>query len=210
MAAKANTLVEKSEDREIVISRVFDAPRELVWEAWTNPQHVAKWWGPIGFTTTTEIMDVRPGGEWKHVMHGPDGANYPNHSVFIEVVKPARIVYTHGGRREGGGTEVSFRSTWTFAEQTGKTEVTIRMEFESAAARDQVVKEFGAIEGGKQTLGRLGEYLAKMEPEKMEEVNFTRVFDAPRELVYKVWTDPKHLALWWGPKGFTTPHCEVD
>ena len=82
-------------DREIVVSRVFDAPRELVWEAWTNPKHVANWWGPTGFSTTIEKMDVRPGGEWKHVMHGPDGTDYPNHSVFIEVVKPERIVYSH-------------------------------------------------------------------------------------------------------------------
>jgi uncharacterized protein YndB with AHSA1/START domain len=149
-------------DREIVISREFDAPRELVWEAWTNPKHVVHWWGPRGFSTTIEKMDVRPGGVWKHVMHGPDGANYPNKSVFKEVVKPERIVYSHGGRRENGpGT--SFVSTWTFdAVAAGRTRVTIRMVFPSPASRDFVVKEFGAIEGGKQTLERLGEYLPGM------------------------------------------------
>ncbi|MGD1087457.1 MAG: SRPBCC family protein [Verrucomicrobiota bacterium] len=151
-------------DREIVITRVFDAPRELVWQAMTDSQHVIHWWGPRGFTTTIEEMDVRPGGVWKHVMHGPDGANYPNKSVFKEVVKPERIVFSHGGEREGG-PGAHFEATWTFdVVDTGKTRVTIRMVFPSAADRDFVVREFGAIEGGKQTLERLAEHLPKMKP----------------------------------------------
>ena len=88
-------------DREIVISRVFDAPRERVFEAMTDPKQVVKWWGPNGFTTTIHEMDVRPGGVWRHTMHGPDGTDYPNKSVFLEVVKPERIVYKHsGGKKE--------------------------------------------------------------------------------------------------------------
>ena len=148
-------------DCEIVISRVFDAPRELVWEAWTDPNHVVQWWGPNGFTTTIHEMDVRPGGVWRHTMHGPDGTDYPNKSVFVEVVKPERIVYTHGGGRKGS-EGVSFKSTWTFEEQGGQTKLTIRMVFPTAEDRDRIVREYGAIEGGKQTLARLGEYLAKM------------------------------------------------
>ena len=149
-------------DREIVISRVFDAPRELVWEVWTDPKHVVHWWGPNGFTTTIETMDVRPGGVWKHVMHGPDGTDYPNKSVFIEVVKPERIVYSHGGGREGG-PGAQFEATWTFdALEGNKTRATGRMVFASAADREHVVREFKAVEGGHQTLGRLAGYLAKM------------------------------------------------
>jgi uncharacterized protein YndB with AHSA1/START domain len=157
--------IEKGGDtsaREIVVSRVFNAPRELVWEAWTNPKHVVNWWGPRGFTTTIEEMDVRPGGVWKHIMHGPDGANYPNKSIFKEVVRPERIVYSHGGGREGG-PGASFVATWTFeALAADKTRVTMRSVFPSAANRDFVVKEFGAIEGGRQTLERLAEHLPKM------------------------------------------------
>ena len=157
-----NNLPEETADREIVITREFSAPRELVWEAMTNPKHVVNWWGPRGFSTTIEKMDVRPGGEWKHVMRGPDGKNYPNDSVFKEIVKPEKIVYSHGGKRENG-PGVSFESTWTFeALAADKTRVAIRMIFPSAEKRDFVVKEFGAIEGGKQTLERLGEYLPKM------------------------------------------------
>jgi uncharacterized protein YndB with AHSA1/START domain len=162
MTETPNNPSEKTADREIVISRTFDAPRELVWEAMVNPLHVARWWGPRGFTTTIEEMDVRPGGVWKHVMHGPDGVNYPNKSVFTEVVKPERIAFSHGGNREGG-PGVRFEATWTFDAVTeGKTKVTIRMVFPSAADRDRVVGEFGAIEGGKQTLERLEEYAAKI------------------------------------------------
>jgi uncharacterized protein YndB with AHSA1/START domain len=149
-------------DREIVISREFSAPRELVWEAMTNPRHVVNWWGPRGFTTTIETMDFRVGGVWKHMMHGPDGVNYPNEKVFKEIVKPEKIVFSHGGRRENGPS-VDAIATWTFdAVENNKTRVTIRMVFPSATDRDFVVKEFGAIEGGRQTLERLGEYLPNM------------------------------------------------
>jgi uncharacterized protein YndB with AHSA1/START domain len=147
-------------DREILLTRTFDAPRELVWSAMTDPKHVVNWWGPRGFTTTIEEMDVRPGGAWKHTMRGPDGTNYPNHSIFREVVKPERIVYTHGGHREGG-PGVSFTASWTFdALSETQTKVTLRMIFPSAENRDFVIKEFGALEGGKQTLARLAEHLA--------------------------------------------------
>ena len=161
MDAKRNSSIEETADREFVLTRVFDAPRELVWEAWTDPKHVVHWWGPRGFTTTIEKMDVRPGGVWKHVMHGPDGADYPNSSVFKEVVKPERIVYSHGGRKQGG-PGVHFVATWTFEALGDKTKVTLYALFPSAADRDHVVKEYNAIEGGKQTLERFAEYLVNM------------------------------------------------
>jgi uncharacterized protein YndB with AHSA1/START domain len=148
--------------REIVMAREFDAPRELVWAAMTDPEQVIHWWGPRGFTTTIEQMDVRPGGVWKHVMHGPDGANYPSECVFQEVAAPSRLVFAQGGKREGGPS-INFVSTWTFdTVASGKTKVTIRMVFPTADARDLVVREFGAIEGAKQTLERLDEHLATL------------------------------------------------
>jgi uncharacterized protein YndB with AHSA1/START domain len=156
--AKTHPSAVPESDREIVLSRVFNAPRELVWKVWTEPEHVAKWWGPRGFSTTIHEMDVRPGGVWRHTMHGPDGVDYPNKSVFIEVVKPERIVFSHGGGKKGAGTW--FRATWTFEAQGDQTKVTIRMVFPTVAEREHVIKEYGAIEGGKQTLARLSEYLA--------------------------------------------------
>ena len=201
-------LAEDMAAREIVISRVVDAPRELVWAAWTEPKHVVHWWGPRGFSTTIKKMDFRVGGAWEHTMKGPDGANYPNKSTFREIVPLERITYSHGGGREDG-PGASFLATWTFESvQGGKTKLTGRMVFPTAAARDFVVKEFGAIEGGKQTLERLGEYLPRMTA-KAGEFVISRILSAPRTLVWTCWTEVKHMA-WWGPKGVTLSHAKLD
>lgn len=185
-------------DREITMSRVYDAPRSLVWEAWTNPQHVVKWWGPRGFTNTTKQMDFRVGGYWEHVMRGPDGTNYPNKSQFKEIVPQERIVYLHGGGKEEG-PGANFTATWTFETvEGGKTKLTGRLLFPTAAMRDFVAKEFGAVEGGQQTLERLSEHLPTMQ---MKEFLIEREFDAPRQLVWDAWTKAEHLARWFGPKG---------
>jgi uncharacterized protein YndB with AHSA1/START domain len=196
-------------DREIVITRVFDAPRELAWQAMTDPRHVVQWWGPNGFSTTIQAMDVRPGGIWTLVMHGPDGTDYPNHSVFTEVVYPERLVYTHGGAR-AGGPEASFIATWTFETVApNKTRVTMRSVFPTAAARDTIEREYGASEGGRQTLARLAEHLPAMGI-TARHIVIERIVDAPPDLVFQCWTDKVHLARWWAPHGFTNPVCEVD
>ena len=144
-------------EREIVITRVFAARRELVFDAWTDPAHIGEWWGPDGFTTTTLEMDVRPGGMWRYIMHGPDGVDYPNRMIYREVVRPERIVYDHGDDVECDPAQ--FHVTVTFAEEGGGTRLTSRMLFTSVE-QCRTVKEFGAVEGGNQTLGRLAEYLA--------------------------------------------------
>ncbi len=189
-----------STEREIVATRVFDAPRDLVFQMWTDPEHISNWWGPRGFRTTVHEMHVRPGGVWRHTMHGPDGRDYPNEIVYLEVEQPVRLVYDHV-------SPPRFQMTVTFAEQAGKTKVTARMLFESAALRDKVAVEHGAIEGLIQTLERLGEELELMSGVQFE---ITRVFDAPRDLVWKAFTESERLAHWWGPKGFTMLTCKVD
>ncbi len=146
-------------DREIVTKRTFDAPRELVFKAWTDPEHIGEWWGPTGFTTTTSEMDVRPGGTWRFIMHGPDGVDYPNLVTYIEVEPPERLVYTHGD--DDGDMSVQFVTTVTLVDRGGKTELTMQALFATAAERDRVIAEVGAIEGANQTLGRLAEYLAQ-------------------------------------------------
>jgi len=191
----------RSMSGELVITRVFDAPRNLVFDAWIDSRHIGRWYGPRGFTITTHAMDVRPGGVWRFDMHGPDGVDYPNKITYLEIAKPERLVYDHGDVGEPG----YFRTTLTFADEGGKTKLTMRMLFPSVAERDRVVKTYNAIEGANQTLDRLAEQLGKM-----QELITTRVFDAPRELVFKAWTDPQRLKRWWGPKGFTNPVCELD
>jgi uncharacterized protein YndB with AHSA1/START domain len=150
---------ESTAEREIVISRLFDAPRKMVWEAWTDPKQVALWWGPNGFSTTIEQMDVRLGGVWKQVLHGPDGTDYPNESVFLEVVQYERLVYTMSGGRKGAPV-VQMEKIATLEEEAGGTRVTMHVVFPSADARDQNVRDYGSIEDGKQTLQRLADYLS--------------------------------------------------
>ncbi len=194
-------------DREIVISRVFVAPRALVWQALTDPKHVGQWWGPRGFSTDTDKMDFRVGGSWAHTMIGPDGTRYPNKSVYKEIVPLERFVYSHGGGREDGHG-VNFVSTWLLEDAgQNRTRLTIRHVFPSAEMRTQVVREFGAIEGGKQTLARLAEHLPAMQSRPFETV---REFNAPRDLVWAAWTEEKHLKQWFGPKGLTMPQCKLD
>lgn len=145
--------------RTILVSRIVSAPQELVWDAITDPKKIVHWWGPRGFTNTIEVMDLRPGGQWKHIMHGPDGTDYPNESVFEEITKPSRLVFTHTGGKLGGPS-ADFRSTWTFdALGPSMTVVTIRMVFANAQVRDAIAESYGAVEGGHQTLGRLDEFV---------------------------------------------------
>src|SRR4051794_37608696 len=107
-------------DREISATRIFDAPRDLVFQMWTDPQHIGNWWGPNGFTITLYEMDVRPGGVWRFVMHGPDGRDYQNKIVYVEVVKPERLVYDHV-------SGPLFRATVNFAEEGRKTRLNMQM-----------------------------------------------------------------------------------
>ncbi|TMB96601.1 MAG: ATPase [Chloroflexi bacterium] len=144
-------------DREITVTRVFDAPRELVFEAWTDPEQVVQWWGPHGFTTTVHEMDVRPGGVWRFVMHGPDGTDYDNKVVFMEVEPSERLFYTHSGGEDSDSP--AFQVTVTFEEEGDKTRLTTRMVFASGKERDRMIEEVGALEGVNQTLDRLGAYL---------------------------------------------------
>ncbi len=146
-------------DREIVLTRVFDAPRELVFRAWTEPEHLAHWWGPNGFTTTYHEVDVREGGAARFTMHGPDGTDYPNRIVYREIVRPERIVYDHDDDVDDDPRQ--FQVTVTFADEGGRTRATMRMLFRTAAARDYVTG-FGAVELGYQTLDKLAAHLATM------------------------------------------------
>lgn len=144
-------------DREIVFTRLLDAPRELVFKVWTEPAHIAQWWGPNGFTNTVHEMEVKPGGVWRFMMHGPDGTDYPNCIFYHEVTPPSRLVYSHGGHSEP--FEPEFHVVASFDVEGDKTRLTMRLLFNSVEACNKV-KEFGAVEGGQQTLERLAAYLA--------------------------------------------------
>lgn len=145
---------EDTSDREMTATRVFDAPRDLVFRMWTEAEHLVRWWGPNGFATTIQEMNVRPGGEWRLIMHAPDGRDFANHNRFLEVVPSERLVFDHLSGPP------KHRMTVNFAEKDGKTEVAVRMVFESAELLEHVIKEFNAKEGLSQTLDRLGREVA--------------------------------------------------
>ncbi|MEC0245166.1 SRPBCC family protein [Paenibacillus chitinolyticus] len=140
-------------ENELVTTREYDVPRELVFRAWTTPELLARWWGPKGFTNTFHECDIRPGGTWTLTMHGPDGTDYPNRSVFVEVVAPERVALDHLSGPE-------FRLTGTFEDLDGRTKVTFSQRF-------KLKEEFEAakpycVEANEQNLDRLGEVLAEL------------------------------------------------
>jgi len=160
VAARSKVELVAAEDaRAIIVTRIIDAPRELVFEAWTSPDHLARWWGPKGFTTTTKTFNMSPGGIWRFVMHGPDGRDYENRITYDEIDRPKRLAYHVRGVMDV--EPVEFNTTVTFEEMGGKTRLTMRALFPTAAARDRVVKEYGAEEGGQQTISRLADYVAR-------------------------------------------------
>lgn len=147
-------MIVNEKDRELVLGRTVPFPRELVWKAMTEKEHANAWWGPDGFRNERVEMDFRVGGSWTFDMVGPDGARYPNHSVFREITPPSRLVFDHGD-----GKSVWFEATVTLEETDGGTLVTIRQLYPSPSARDQVVEKYGAIEGGRQHLANLETYI---------------------------------------------------
>jgi uncharacterized protein YndB with AHSA1/START domain len=148
-----------TDDREIVISRVIDAPRELVFEAFTEVRHLSQWWGPEGFTTTTQSFEFRVGGEWGFVMHGPDGTDYPEWITWTEIAPPERIAMVHG---ESRGDPNAFESVLTLEPDGAATRIEMRTVFPTKELRDEAVEKYHAIEGGEQTLSHLAAYVANI------------------------------------------------
>jgi uncharacterized protein YndB with AHSA1/START domain len=146
--------VTAASDQEVVNTRLFAARRELVFRAFSDPEQLAQWWGPQGFTNTFHEFDPRPGGHWRFVMQAPDGARYENESDFLEVVEPERIVFDHLEPVH------RFLMTMTFDEEGGKTRLTWRMRFESAAEHARV-KGFVAA-ANEENFDRLEAHLGKM------------------------------------------------
>jgi uncharacterized protein YndB with AHSA1/START domain len=152
-------------DREIVISRVIDAPRELVFEAFTEVRHLSRWWGPEGFTTTTQSFEFRVGGEWDFVMHGPDGTDHTEWISWTEIAPPERIALLHG---ESRGDPNAFESVLTFEPDGAATRIEMRTVFPTKELRDEAVEKYHAIEGGQQTLSNLAAYVTEIVRKRAE------------------------------------------
>lgn len=195
----------KNKSNEIRITRMYDAPVKAVWDAWTDPKKVEKWWGPRGFTLTTHSKDLRPGGHWSYTMHGPDGTDYENKTLYHEVEKYSRLVYDHGGNDD---RPPLFRVTVLFAELQGKTKMEMSMALPTPEAAEET-KKFIKKAGGNATWDRLAEYLEKESGGKDLFV-INRAFDVPLETMFKMWTDPKHFSKWLAPTGFTMEFIRAE
>lgn len=182
---------------EIRIVRLYDAPVKAVWDAWTDPVQVAQWWGPRGFTITHHSKDLRPGGHWSYTMHGPDGVDYPNKTLYHEVVEHQRLVYDHGGSDD---RPPLFRVHVEFKELKGKTRLEMSMGFATPEIAENT-REFIKKAGGNGTWDRLAEYLEEKRSGRDIFV-INRSFNVPIETMYEVWTNPKHFMKWLAPVGF--------
>jgi uncharacterized protein YndB with AHSA1/START domain len=198
---------ENTKDREIILSRVINAPRQLVWQVWTSPEHLDKWWGPNGFKNETHSIEFKEGGTWLYTMHGPDNADFPNKIVYSKINEPALLQYHHTDGKEQ--PEIAFDVTVTFEEiGANKTKVTQRTVMQTAEMLRIVVEQFGAIEGGKQHLGNLDVYTMNLQG--IKNFTVTREIDAPIQLVWDSLTKAEHLKHWWGPVGLEMSHTTVD
>jgi uncharacterized protein YndB with AHSA1/START domain len=195
----------KNKSNELKITRVYDAPVKMVWDAWTDPQQVGKWWGPRGFTLTTHSRDLRPGGHWNYTMHGPDGVDYPNRTIYHVVEKESKLVYDHGSNDD---RPPLFRVTAVFSEAEGKTTLEMTMSLATPEAAEET-RKFIKKAGGESTWDRLAEYLEK-ESSGTEKFVINRTFDAPLDVMYDMWTNPKHLSKWLPPTGFDMQFVRAD
>lgn len=203
--------------RVMGLTRVYRAPRDLILQMWSEPDRITKWWGPIGFTTTTTEMDFRPGGVWRFTMHGPDGTDFPNFVKYIET-GPDRIVYDHGC----DGEVVHFHVVVTLDEiDSGMTKMDFQAIFPTVEALRRVVEEFGAEKGMIETTARLDALLAETQsaadPFRLvvslpsdTEIQMVRSFRAPRSLVFEAFTKAEHIRNWQSPHQYTFVDCEFD
>ena len=141
-----------AENRVLATCRIVKAPIDLVWAVWTQPGHIVNWWGPNGFTNTIHKMDLQKGGEWNLTMHGPDGKNYPNQSVFIEIIPFEKIIFEHFNPH--------FITTVCFEPKGNATRIDWSLLFDSPEMFDIVVRTHKADEGQKQNLDKLEKYLS--------------------------------------------------
>ena len=187
----------KPNSNELKIVRVYDAPIEKVWDAWTDPKQKAKWWGPRGFSITTKSKDLKSGGQWIYTMHGPDGVDYPNVTTFFIVEPLKRLEYDHGANEN---QKALFRVNVLFSEDDGMTTMNMTMTFDSSEKAKEL-SHFIKTANGNSTWDRLGEYI----DETVNHKNIfllNRVFETSIEKIFEMFTDPVHIEKWQPPTGF--------
>lgn len=196
----------KSKPNEIYLERIYDAPVKMVWEAMADPEQAKHWWGPRGFTITTHKKELKVGGCWEYIMHGPDGKDWPNTTQYLEVTPYSRMVYDHGGNKD---QKPMFRVTMNLVElASNKTKMEMWMALPSEEAA-KATKSYIKQASGDSCWDRLGEFLEEKQTKK-DIFIINRTFDTPIEMMFKVWTEPGHLSIWNGPTGSKIDYLKID
>lgn len=187
---------------EIITTRTVNASSDQVFKAWTHPHYLAQWWGPKDFKNTFHEFDLKPGGAWNFVMHGPNGVDYPNSSQFVEIKMPNRLVLNHVSKPQ-------FQVVATFEEAGSQTKVTFRQIFPTKDEADKI-RAF-VTEANEQNMDRMEAVVADMILDRSDrEVIAHRMFDAAPEEIYSAWTDSKQLSQWWGTNGLGLTTHSMD
>lgn len=198
---------------DVIVTRTFHAPRALVWDAFTQEDHLKEWWGPHWFTNGRVDVDLRVGGHMRIDMQSPDGATFPMVAMFKEIRPPEKLVFLDSAfMDEKGVAKMETLTTITFAEDAGRTTVMVHNQILHVDPA-LLPALAGMEEGWSMSLERLGGHIGSLVialPEKEPVVWMSRIFDAPRELVWQALTDANHLKHWWGPRAMKTVHCTMD
>ncbi len=199
--------VNSSGERDVVMTRVFNAPRRLVFDAWTRPELLVRWFGARGWTVPVCEIDLRPGGAYRYVMRGPEAADVTLRGTYREIDPPERLAWTEGYEgfsEEGWRPEDETLNTMVLTERDGKTTWTLTTTYPSRAVRDAAYALKQAWEGVSHSLDRLDTVL------RTRDLVVTRGFDAPVERLWQAWTASEDVKEWWGPHGFTAPIANMD
>ncbi len=203
---------------ELVITHKFDAPRDLVYRIYIDPNLLPEWWGPRNLTTKVEKMELRPGGIWRYIQRDPQNNIFAFHGVYHSLEVNKQIISTF--EWEGMPGHVILDTT-TFEDQGKQTIVTQQSIFQSVEDRDGMMQQ-GMEEGIVESDERFNELLEKVkagqitiEPVRQHvgngrSITITRTFNAPPERVWKEWTNPDLYTCWWGPKDYSAPYAKID
>jgi uncharacterized protein YndB with AHSA1/START domain len=211
--AQATSSAPAGPGQELTLVRIYNAPRTLVFKVWTDPKHIAQWWGPHAYTNPVCELDPRPGGAILIHMQGPGQPPNPMTGTFREIREPELLVFISEALPDASGEpQLQVLNTVTFEDLNGKTKLTLRVKVLKANAAMAGPLQ-GMEQGWAETLERLGDFLVNpfdSTPLAARELVFRRMIKAARALVFDAWTDPAKIAHWWGPNGFKTTTYSMD
>ncbi len=226
--AQATETLAEPGGSQVIQTRLIKASRERVWDAWTDPAQLGQWWGPKGFSVTTALFEFRVNGHWVFTMRGPDPdpqsknpggpRDFPSHIVWTRIARtsdaaPWHLEYHH--LQADSIDTTLFKSVVAFEDHNGHTLLTWKADFASNALRDQLIRDYGAARGGRETAARLAHHTEGSGYDQTNKAQgyrlvLSRVLPVKRDLVWRAWTEPELLKQWFCPKPYAVDRCVLD